>query len=344
MHRQFQALSGIAMLLIVLNHTIQMDVDAPIGNSTAHLGNWPWIILSLVQALGVFGVPIFLFISGAFVSYAAKAYPTGKSYKFIMKSLVHIGWPYLVWSTVFYALVYLQFGKHYDLQGYFRNLVVGYPFHFIPLLIFFYLISPILVRLSRNRGVWMMAGIALYQLGLLALSCSDGLHNSLKLVSPPVIRGTLSQWAIFFPLGVCYSMNIGSVMPHLQKRRPLLAILTILFFILSILFGKYPVLSFLFGCLSSVPAVLVLTLVDRHSIPQLTLLEKIGKRSYGIYLSHLIFLDLILLLLANARPWFSDYRIAFLPLLFCAAILVPMTLMTSLARSPGRIFYRYIFG
>jgi fucose 4-O-acetylase-like acetyltransferase len=177
MNRQFPALSGVAMLLIVLNHTIEMDLDAPLGYGIPRVDGWTSTILSLMQGLGVFGVPTFLFISGVFVSYAASSKRGQLTYRFLIGSLRHICWPYLFWSTAFYSLIFLQFGRKYQLQGYVKNLVVGYPFHFIPLLFFFFLGSPLLVRLSRRYSLLVIAAIAVCRFPLNLSSQMETRHG-----------------------------------------------------------------------------------------------------------------------------------------------------------------------
>jgi peptidoglycan/LPS O-acetylase OafA/YrhL len=166
----------------------------------------------------------------------------------------------------------------------------------------------------------------------------------MKFISPPVIRKTLTQWAIFFPLGFVYGTHISSVLPYLKRIKRLLVFLTVVFFILDALQWRFSPYLSLCGYLSSVAAVLLLTMIERESIPCLNLLESIGKRSYGLYLSNLIVLDLTLLALSRIQPGLLEYRIAFIPLLYIIAIQVPMLVMKGLARTPGRVIYRYLFG
>ena len=200
------------------------------------------------------------------------------------------------------------------------------------------------MKLSQRYGLLMIAGIAVYQLCLLILSDMQGMQPLMKVVSPPVIRKTLTHWAIFFPLGLVYGANISSILPRLKKIKWPLVFLTAGFFIPDALQWRFSPYLSLCGFLSSVSAVLLLTMIERESIPSLDLLESIGKRSYGLYLSNLIVLDLALLALANIKPGLLEYRIAFIPLLYIVAIQVPMLVMKGLARTRVRTFYRYIFG
>ena len=72
MNRQFSAFGGLAILLIVLNHSVVMmpPLRQP-GASNFQIIEYN--ILYSIGALGCFGVPLFYFISGAFFGYAAKS-------------------------------------------------------------------------------------------------------------------------------------------------------------------------------------------------------------------------------------------------------------------------------
>src|SRR4030065_571850 len=121
MNRQFTALSGMAMLLIVLNHAIQFGLDYPRQFGSAPLPEWALMILAVLQAFGVFAVPVFLFISGSFVAYAAQGNPPRLSKKFLGSSLRHIIIPYIIWSVIFYVEVYFHRGEQYTPLEYLKN-------------------------------------------------------------------------------------------------------------------------------------------------------------------------------------------------------------------------------
>jgi len=84
--------------------------------------------------------------------------------------------------------------------------------------------------------------------------------------------------------------------------------------------------------------------IERQSIPQVKLFEDLGKHAYGLYLTHLIVLDMALMAMAVIKPGLLHFRIAFLPILYFIAILVPLYIMKCIERSPARTYYRYMFG
>jgi peptidoglycan/LPS O-acetylase OafA/YrhL len=348
MNRQFPALSGLAMLLIVLNHTIEMGTSVPVQAGYPPVEGVMRSVLSLLQGLGVFAVPTFLSISGTFVAYAARGEPPTLTGKFLRNSLSHILWPYVLWSLVFYAVVFVQFDERYGLLGYVKNLLTGYPFHFVPLLVLFYLLSPLLVRLGRRWGWLIVAGIGLGQLLLINVLHPGALGFSLpsqaQALVPPVIGRTLADWAIYFPLGLVYGLNARRLLPGLQTLKWAFAGGALLFFALGFLHFNDVITLPLASYLAPLSFVLFAPSIKRDWIPAARRLETVGKRSYGLYLTHLIVLDLVLWGIQLLAPGLFNYQLLLLPLLFSIALFVPLLSMDGLARSPRRAVYRYVFG
>lgn len=348
MSRQFGALSGLAMVLIVLNHAIQLSLNSPLVAGFPGTVGWEAVVLGFLQALGSFAVPIFLFISGGFISYAARGEPPTLSAKFIFSSLRHILIPYLLWSFAFYVLIYFLIDTRYSLPGYLMNLLTGYPFHFIPLLVFYYLLAPLLIRLFMRFGWVPLLAILGYQVflmnyifpGILGINYPDWA----RYLALPVLKGTLADWAIYFPLGLYFGINSKSLTPLTIKFRWVTATLTTLFFLLAVLnaLGKVHIPWARF--LSPFFFALVIPAIQRSAIPYVRTLENIGKRSYGLYLTHLLVLNLSLLLIRLLLPEVYFWRILLSFVLFLSGLLLPLFVMDRLAISPLKRFYRYLFG
>ena len=172
-------------------------------------------ILSILTQLGVLAVPMFLFISGSFFAYAASGNRTKLSWKPVRSSLKYILWPYLVWSIVFYALVYVWKGEQYSVLGYATKLLVGYPFNFVPILVFWYIVSPVLVRFSDRFGWALIAVVGVYQLVLFNLVYPGAYGFQFPtwthMLVPKIVGVTMAQWAIFFPLGLICGLKAKSV-------------------------------------------------------------------------------------------------------------------------------------
>jgi fucose 4-O-acetylase-like acetyltransferase len=340
MNRQYSAMSGAAIVLIVLNHAIHFGLQASPAS-----GPWPYI-LTVLQALGGFAVPAFLFISGAFLSYSAGRL----SPEFIKTNLGRLLWPYLIWSLLFYGLVFVVGAERYSVAGYAKNLIVGYPYHFVPLLVFWYLSAPLLVKIGRRHAWPLLVGIAAYQAVLLVGRYPDlfgvpGLAPWAKLVRVPVLATPMSDWAVFFPLGLVVSMHDRELKPRLMGRRLLMALLTGSLLCLGLLDAFRMVSAPWARFVAPLPLMFVLPVISRDAIPYWRGLEALGKRSYGIYLSHFIVINLAAYAVSALGLAAGIGAVLVYPALLIVAIGVPVLMMDVLTRPVSvRRVYRHLFG
>jgi peptidoglycan/LPS O-acetylase OafA/YrhL len=262
--------------------------------------------------------------------------------------LTRIVWPYLIWSVVYYAVVYVRRDETYTILGHLKNLVVGYPYHFVPLLLFFYVLSPLLVRFAKRWGWLLIAIIALYQAILMNVQFAGILGfrfpDWMKYVVPPVVGYALAEWGIYFPLGLVYGLHFKSLLPWLRKGKWVFLGATCLFFLLGVLSVASVVRFPLALHICRLTLVLLLPVIKRKSIPLVRRLEDVGKKSYGLYLTHLLVLDFAFLGVQVLLPSLLNHPILVVPILFTAGVLVPILVMSGVARLPARTVYRYVFG
>ena len=245
-------------------------------------------------------------------------------------------------------MVFFQFDERYGPFGYVKNLLTGYPYHFVPLLVLFYLLAPLLVRVGRRWGWLVIAVIGLLQLTLINVLHPGALGFTLPSQAqglvPPVIGRTLADWAIYFPLGLVFGLNAKRMLPSLQRLKWLFATGTVVFFVLGFLHFSSVIKLPLAGYLAPLSFVLFAPSIKRDWIPGARRLETIGKRSYGLYLTHLIVLDLVLWGIQALAPGLFNFQLLLLPVLFIVALEIPLLVMDGMARSPSRVVYRYVFG
>jgi peptidoglycan/LPS O-acetylase OafA/YrhL len=351
-YRQFVALSGLAMLLILVNHSSTFVTTIPpmLGNSA--VGGWQQDILDILQVFGILAVPIYLVISGAFLVYAfqgiSKEKSAGVLFKFIWSSLERILWPYLIWSIIFYLVVYFFYDIRFTWLGYVKELLVGYPYNFVPLLIFYYLISPVVIWAGKRFPRLMLASILLYQMFLSSLLV-PGLWgvvfpNWVSILRPPIIGGTMAPWGIFFPIGVIYGLDKSSVVPWALKYKRVLIGIFLLSLALSILDKLSVIHAPQASYICPLAFVCLLPVIDRNSIPMVKSLEQIGKRSYGFYLTQIVILDLVLYLVHVLVPGMFSYPVILAILCFLLVLWAPWGLMTQMAKPPANRIYAYLFG
>jgi peptidoglycan/LPS O-acetylase OafA/YrhL len=347
MNRQYGALSGLAMVLIVLNHAVQFGVEYSVQAGYAP-GQIERYVLTFLQAFGVLAVPIFLFISGSFITYAARGSQSTLSVRFIWNSVRHVLWPYVIWSLIFYVLIFFTRDMRFGPLGYVKNLLVGYPYHFIPLLVLYYIAAPFLVLLSKRFAWLLLVGIGLYQIFLILVRDGGQLGFALpawtQWLTPPVVFNTMADWAIYFPMGLVFALKAKEIRPFLQKWRWLFTGLVVVSFVVGLL--SY------FGWLNAAWAryltpfffMFLMPVINRNSIPQVRHWERVGKKSYGVYLTHFIVLELILFAIAALVPAFFNLTIVLYPLLLGLGLMIPLWVMEWAQKGPTRKVYKYIFG
>lgn len=348
MNRQLLALRGLAICLVVLNHTIKLGIWHSENYPASHIGGaWGLLLLIFVQ-LGIFAVPIFMFISGAFLAYTAQGSDLKLTFRIALAGIKIMIWPYIIWSILFYILSYLLFGDTTSLLGYVKDLLVGYPNNFIPLMIFFYLVSPVLIKYAYRSGFLLILFFGLYQIFLLNVAYPGILGfrfpEWVRFFTPPILRNTLAIWGIYLPLGLVYGLHAKKIKPVLYRYTWIIGIATILLFSLSVINELHFIHLDIISQVTPMLFVLLIPVIQREQIPLFRELEKIGKRAYGLYLMNLIIINLILTFSYWMRAWLNSAQLVFLWTLVLLTLLIPILIMKSVERIPKFSVYRYLFG
>jgi hypothetical protein len=333
---------------VVIAHSIVLTFSEIEAYGLAESAPLERYLLVVLKNLGLIAVPTFLFLSGTFLVYATRGKDLLAAYKSIGFGLRFILIPYLIWSILFYLFIYWSNQDVFTLQGYMKNLLVGYPFHFVPILVFFYLLGPILVRLGERYPWQILLSVGLYQL----FSANVLMPNTLGIVFPgwtynltlPVLRLTIAIWGIYFPLGVIYSLYSTRITLLIKKIWLFLLIAALAAFVLSVLsdlsFFKTPLPEIL----TPLFVILLFPLIPRESIPFVQGLEKLGKRAYGLYLTNLISLSVALAGIRMWGAWFLSRALLLVPFVILFTILAQWVLLRMLERLPFPGIQRYVFG
>jgi len=130
--RHFPALRGIAILLVIINHSVTLGLQFA-RNQEITVPPWQKFILISIKELGIFAVPLFLFLAASYFVYAAQGKNLKSMFRLIPNNLMYIALPYLIWSLFYYVLEYVLFNKQQTIIGYAKSLIVGYPNNFVPL-------------------------------------------------------------------------------------------------------------------------------------------------------------------------------------------------------------------
>ena len=173
MVRRFLYLNGLAITCVVLFHAAGMGFVAMF--SWAHrygavpgdqIGSLSYYVLRFVEQIIVFSIPAFLIVSGYFISVATGRNQKTVGWRIVASRVVFLVLPYLIWSCVALGLRFLE-GTDLSLKRILIALLTGKTnevYYFIPLLIQFYLISPLLILWERASWKTMLFVAAMVQL------------------------------------------------------------------------------------------------------------------------------------------------------------------------------------
>lgn len=348
MSRHFPALRGIAILLVIINHSVTLGLQFA-KNQGISVPLWQKYILIPVKELGIFAVPLFLFLAASYFVYAAQGKNIKEMFRLIPNNLMYIFLPYLIWSSLFYLLEFLFFHRTQNISGYAKSLIVGYPNNFVPLLFFFTLLAPLLIWISRRAAWLVFLFFVSYQAFLVVLLRPDLFGEIIPewagIFALPIIRLPIALWGTFYPLGIIYGLNSEMFKKLVSKVSVIVLLMTIIMFGLAVStqlgFTSFPIIEIivpLFGLLG-------LLVINRNQIPTARFFERLGKRSYGLYLINLIVINIqYILLITIGLQQILSYQIFLVLVIGAITLILPLLIMESVEKKAGRVFYRVLFG
>ena len=367
MSRRLFLLNGLAILAVVCVHaaiwgeiTISWDLGCPFSVSNYDLiGALTYWGLTAIEGLSRFIVPAFLFVSGFFVSYAARGIQSTLNWRTVRVRIKYIIVPYLIWSIVIFIGDALQ-GAPLSPAQYLLRLIWGKanpPYYYVPLVCQFYLLSPLIVPLARTKGRLMLLVSVLMQLGVLGASYYLGLvaeTPDLEMVLRITRLPLFPAWGFFFMFGVVSSFHV-EWLRRLSRFRWALFVATVV--LASLVISESEVLYRATGdawwrttpltMSSSLYAtffILCFLAFAWASVPFSRVFYQLNKRIFGIYLLHWKVLEFTVLAIVSIAPGIISYQIFLQLVLIILGVGVPVLFMESVARSPAKKFYRYLFG
>ncbi len=306
--RNIPLLSALAIIGIVLNHaTWQVLGGIAPGEPRGY------VYLPLDQ-IGKIAIPAFMFIGGYFIAYATSGGRKPLPWKVVYTRIARLFWPWVVWSAIWLAGQIALGARTLTLQEILLTLFNQY--YFIPMLMAYYLLAPFMVALGRRSirtllvsAFWLqIIGVALFYLQIWGIV--SGIPEWIRLIPLQYL-----QFAFYFPFGLAVGMSPAAFAPLLRWRSAL-PWLTLLAFGLTIVEGS---LAFqrdgsgwqhadshikITSMLLSLGLLCCFMVYERIPTPRTW--EKsvriLSASTYGIYLSHYIFIGLMDRLLAHFLP------------------------------------------
>jgi peptidoglycan/LPS O-acetylase OafA/YrhL len=372
MLKRMLLLNGLAIIGIVLSHSIKWantamfwwtDQYRPVAvPNYDQMNTASYFAMVVLQKVGVFAVPAFLFISGFFVAYAARGKST-LTWKMVGVRLKNLLIPYLIWSIIIFVVDFFQ-GTTYPPVEYLRRLLLcdAVPaYYYVFLLCQLYILSPLLAPFAKARSHLLLSISLIIFVAIVSLFYVK-LYSELAGIEMPFIDRLLAlvpgrsflRFIFFFVMGMVSGFHLQRFKQWLQRFKwhlltiaivsaPLAIIETELIFQLTGMDWRGGIFT-LTGALYAISFILAFMAFDRVTIPFSKTIYELGLASFGIYLLHTTALEFFARVIRKLTPWLLAYQGVFMCVVTALAVAGPFLFMKLVSKSPLRKYHRYLFG
>jgi peptidoglycan/LPS O-acetylase OafA/YrhL len=369
MIRKLPLLSGCAILAVVLHHATNWGFIAMfwwthryrqvISPDYAEMGSSKYYVLVSINQLALFSVPAFIFITGLFITYASQGSIQKLSKKVIRNRVLGLLWPYLMWTILVFICDGLL-GIVYTPREYIYKIFTGggvRAYFFVPLLIQFYLLSPLLIGWAKNQPIRILTISGLLQLMVVCILYLGSVWPPFASVQKTIqaFDWIFIPWTFYFVLGIVVGFRINEVSSWLKRHRRYLILLAFTMALLSIIESQwiyhfssnwdwaYSPLK-LASSFYALFFILAFLAVDFQMTKFVKLIAQIGGMSYGIYLMHPKVVELLSRIMYHAAPNVLARQVILSLMIFTLTMLAFFLVRNIVLKSPVRKGYRYIFG
>ena len=374
MNRRLLMLNGLAILAVVANHASHSGFIAMFWWTDRYqavsvpnydqMGSLSYFLLIAMQKLALFSVPTFLFITGIFLAYTARGAQTHLTWKVVLRRILNLLPPYLLWTTVFIVVQFVLGEPVTPVYVLASVFLVDYSiFFFIPLVIFYYLISPFLSPLAKNRpllllglgGLVLFMGIAKSYLELYTHMPGVTESTAVSGVIPFLQSGKIFEYFFYYAAGLVAGFHQAKLKEFVARAKwPLLAAVIVMA-VLAVaeaewVFQATELDTWRSRTLSLPTALFASTFIltflafDQVKLPFSGLLYQLGVDTLGIYLVHKSVLLVLPKIVYHVLPVILGLQPIYQSVLIAIAVGIPLVLMMIMRQSPIRSHYRTVFG
>jgi fucose 4-O-acetylase-like acetyltransferase len=360
--------NGLAILAVILFHSVGWGFTAmfswfhrylPVGVDPAiQIGTIGYYSFRFIEQLVSFCIAGFLFVSGFFVAFTTPAKENTISWKTVLNRVKFLVIPYLIWTTLFVVLNFAE-GNQLPLRVLARFYLTGAStpaYYFVILLVQLYLLAPFLVPLARNHWKILLVVTGLMQIAFHLLQYPLIIGSTSPIIVN--ISALLPKWLFlvrlfWFCLGMFIGFHRDLIKKWVENKTLLWGSLTMLFFVAGMveweLLFRASGLPWIETRETLIDALYALTflltfLSFNGVLPLKSFTEKIGSQSFGIYLVHIPVMELVSRSIYHFAPWLLGQAVLFAFIIALTGLIIPLTLMWLVRKSPLQKTYKVIFG
>lgn len=303
-------------------------------------------------------VPVFLFVSGFYYGFANNRTMVKFDIRWIAARVKFIWIPFAFWTSAILLLRVLE-GNSFSLSQlidiYLWGKAAG-PYYYIPLIIQYIILSPFLFYFLK-RFPKPTLGIAITIQIIASLMWYTPLIN---ISSPGLVIAIdfIKNWHVlhnllWFTGGMCLYLYQPHINTSLKKYKYYLLSSVFVLVALSQVeisqFLQHFQKDWIYSQSSLLTRILyfvliLLIVVFQDSIHKTPWIERLGSKSFGIYLTHILFLELFARSLYHVYPQLMQFTPIYWGLLTMFALAGPLILMRIADTSPFNRVYPYLFG
>ncbi|MEW6502856.1 MAG: acyltransferase family protein [Chloroflexota bacterium] len=368
MSKRFLLLNGLAIINVVLNHSIGWTYVAMFwwvhrytnlsSPDFSQLYSGAYFFLRVLEQWVIPSIPAFLMVSGYFASFSA-----GKKkllgWNFVITRVKYLAIPYFLWSTLMIIFNVFQ-NTNYTATQLVRMYLTGQAaeaYYFVPLLISLYLLSPVLIRLANWNWKFFLGITALIQVLTKLADYPVIMGENLPLA--PFFSFINSGWLFighffWFSFGMIIGIRQSDIKETFRKVRWHLLIISLVFFVAGIIEWEWLLLQsgktwigphetlvdniYSFTILSA-----FLGFWSAH-FPFSKKMEELGPKSFGVFLANSLFLIIAARGIYHFIPQLLAFPLIFLMILVIIGLSTPLILMKITRSSFLKPIYTYLFG
>lgn len=364
MSRKLLYLNGIAIFSVILFHSAGWVLTAmfswfyryyPADLSPDFLiGSPGYYGMRFIEQIVVFSIPAFLFVSGYFVAFITGNNRNTISWKDVLPRIRNLLIPYLVWTAIVLGIGLIE-GKRLSLTQILINLFTGNStpaYYFVPLLIQFYLLAPLIVYLAKKYWLYLLLFTGFLQLGIHLATTFDlmgiqpGYANSIVAVTPKWLFISRLHW---FSAGAIIGFHYSTFKDAIQKFRPVWLFGTLVLMIIGFIEWEFftgpiemreTIIDFFYAWF----VILAFLSLRDVRLPLTSAVSNIGANSFGIYLSHIPVMEIVSRGMYHLAPFMIGQPYILFIQLMIIGLGIPLIAMRLMNRSFARLYTSYIFG
>lgn len=281
---ELDILRGLAIIGVILIHITAESMNYMEATSISES------IMIGINQISRFAVPIFLFLSGFGLTISNKA--NQKYFTFLRIRISKIITLYLIWSILYFVLIKQSLNPFLFVKDFLTG-GAHYHLYYVPLIIFFYFLYPLLLKIGKSN-----IGLVMVLLVSILSQIGDQVVHAPFLNNPQ----NVFNWVFYFVLGIWMANNFNEKLSKIRNRKSLILI-TFVLVLLGIYSETYLTIDEIgaaFATTTMRPSVILYSILfilfvfsfkwRNKSFNKILLV--LSDKSYGMYLSHVFVLSI----------------------------------------------------